>query len=295
MNISKIIETEYENIQSHKIDKTIIPDNKIITKLRKSYEKILHMTGKIPGNCSPTFEEDYEKNMQKFAKKVKSIPYTQRDITDFCLVLQEYKNERGFLKTAFFISALFHADYLNRKKYEEPYLLLLDNLPPLDNLCAFMKDQKTIIQGDLGSLIGYSATNAEITINGKAEDFLGAKSKNTTIILNGNAKNLAGQGIDRGYLRINGNVGEYAGLSMENGYIIICGNAGHYLGERMSNGIIVLKGESKMRNTLFSVGDYMTGGTIIIEGNTVINQEELLYGGIVICDKIKRVYRKIIK
>ncbi len=274
MKLSNIIEKEYPYLSEKKIDKNLYEETEPVKKLRDVFEEyLLFFTRK-----SIFSTEEYIRIQQE---KLSSIPFNQKDITTFSILLTAYTNHPHLEEAGIFLSRLLHIHTKRKETYEEPYLFIFEDIPPLSNIGWKIKNQHLIVTGSVGDNVGAESTDAHIDIHGNTGNFLGSYSTNATIIIQGNTEQFCGIEMAKSYVRVHGNAGSQAGTRMRNGYLIIDGKSDYGVGQEMFGGIIIAKGECSG-----IVGEYMRGGLIILEKGTPENSQKITrYNGKIVFDE----------
>ncbi len=210
MNITKVLQTEYQDVKStvlDKIDQTnCIPSEnleKIITAYEEFFTSIL---------SDLSFVNDQQVLNKILAPTFTETLYSLQDITSFCFQLHSYQERKMFQFSGSFLGALILFHYEKTKTTEE-YFLVLDNLPNYLHLNAH--------------------DNISLKINGPIAGGFGSHSSNAKVTINGSCGNNLGNQMYDGTITVNGNVADYLGNQNIGGKLIVNGKAGHHIGRSM--------------------------------------------------------------
>ncbi len=290
MNLTNTIETEYANITE--IKKTEIEyDTKSVSELYNLFQKWFYDHKNIWHVVHDIFDRKIMK--ETYLKR----DYTPQDITGLCLKMQDFSKEYGFEYCGIFLTTLIE-NHFEKTKQKEPYLIITENLPPVEYLCegldgpnviingnvgqefcSQLKNGKIILNGSCGEKVCQDMINGEVYINGSTKKFAGLHMQNGTLIVEGNTDERCGSETYGGYILIKGNTKDLVGVRKRGGTIVITGDSGYGTGWEMSGGLLVIKG-----NTEENIGGCMLKGTIIIEGNCKKQIGAYATGGTIIID-----------
>lgn len=145
---------------------------------------------------------------------------------------------------------------------------------------------RIIINGDASKTkrIGQEMTAGEIVVKGSVDMYAGRLIKGGKLLIEGNADSFCGQLMEGGEIIIKGNAGDYLGASyrgewrgMKGGSIIAEGDVGMETGVFMMGGRIHIKGRCDALP-----GIHMSGGLIVIDGETVRAGGQMTGGSIIL-------------
>ncbi len=273
MKLNKILNEEYEKVSSKEIAKNKYKETEEVKKLRKVFEEYLSFW-----TTKSIF--DTEERIRIMQEKILAIPFNQKDTTVFSTILGAYTSHKYFNNTGYFLSRLLHAHTKRKETYKEPYLFILEDLPPLSNIGWKIEEQHLIVQGSVKDCAGGESINAHIEIRGNTGDQLAEYSIRSTIIVEGNTETFCGIEMERSYVHVCGKAGSNAGVSMRSGYLIIDNKADSGLGYEMKGGIIIAK-----KGCNGNIGEYMRGGLIIVEEGIQDTRKIMRYNGKIVYDQ----------
>ncbi len=262
MKLSKLVETEYENISSEHIALLKKSDRNVVQEIRTLWIKTTEIFCKdlqkfLYNNDNDNFDDYYNLFAEKL--RLKKIRYNPEDITAFCFSLDE--KDRSHIEYAGYVLSALVNHHASITDNETEYLLFLDNLTchldnylyQLDFLC-YANIANVHIKGNAGSFLCSSMRNGIVEFEKNAGD---------NIHSNAEIANVSG-----GRILVKGDVYGNIGTYMTGGEIIVLGNVyDGDVGTDMCNGKITIKGDAKYENVFGEVGMDMTGGEIYLEGN----------------------------
>jgi formylmethanofuran dehydrogenase subunit C len=278
--------SKYKSEKSQAVRKAaVVTQNEILGRLEGAWKKF------APGGA------EFNYHYSDAVALVAETPYTSRDVTKFCLILNKFNEDFDFnIKAGIFLSAL-----VNEGKDNAYVLPLSHTTEPL--VFVGESNTKTVtIFGSLDEYLGTRMNSGDITVNGNAADFVGQYMEGGVITVNGNVSRGAGFGMNGGKIVVNGMAVAGVGAAMKDGEIIVCkdvfpsstilfvmgrihdyGGAG--VGRNMSGGVIKVYGNVHVG----SIGEKMCGGEIHIEGELVqignVKHGKIFHKGKLIVDK----------
>tara|TARA_B100000989_G_C19530348_1_gene469321 strand:- start:2817 stop:3650 length:834 start_codon:yes stop_codon:yes gene_type:complete len=138
-----------------------------------------------------------------------------------------------------------------------------------ENVGYYWKENKLIVNGDVGSFLGAKMSGGIIELNGNCENFLGANMFDGEIKINGNAMDYVGSaifgetiGMSGGLIIIKGNAGDFLGSFMRRGLIFVECNVGFKCAKNLIAGTVIIK-----KNVETCFGNAMKRGTLILKKN----------------------------
>jgi len=199
------------------------------------------------------------------------IDYRLKDIEEFSKVLGNYKDEKGFVWSGIYLSAL-----INNKAKDGDFIML-----NLGNDCNDLemigyklnKDINLVTFGCIGVDSFRHMEKGNVFILGNPGVQFGSIAGGE-ITVYGDCENDAGFHMEGGIINIYGNCGKRTASFMKGGEIILHGNCGDELGTGMVGGKVTVKGNC---GKSIGYGGFfpMKGGTIYLEGDYKSISKEL--------------------
>jgi len=271
MKLNEIILDEYSTSTSAQY-KDVKSDKLNVAKL---FEILTHWMKEFKGN---SIYDGYSHKGSELLKKISTIPYSSEDITSLCFEMQKIRDEIGFTHTGNFLSALMN-HHQERTGQEEKYVLILEELPPLDYVCHEIINSTVHVFGNVRNFFCQEIKNCHVELFGSAEDYACRYMKKGTVSITGSAGTFCGEYMHDGTMSIEKNAGKRLGQMMHNGYILVKGNCEESLGYNNLGGTIVILG-----NVGIKAGIDMRDGIIVVKGNAAEYLGHSMYGGMIIVE-----------
>ncbi len=251
MKLSKLVETEYENISSEHIQILQCSNKNTIEELMRLWKETVDETLLLIKTNHPRYE--HLSSYNSFIERLQfSKPnYTAEDITGFCFAVDE--KEKDYLSyVGSFLSALinYHAEI---NPSEKEYQIILDHLDYTFDYLCYNNTANVRVIAEAGSFFCFQMTSGTVI----AERKVGRRSQIT-----GGTGFLYG-----GKLILNGDVTGDIGSLMSGGEIIVNGNVYKGdIGSDMMGGEIIVNGDFLPKGGTGEVGERMIDGKIHIFG-----------------------------
>ncbi len=219
MNLQKVIETEYKNVESKNSPHLLFEKNKEVEKILFEYNAFKEC------NCDPVTNPlpmSIRSEINKIIQRISHINYSPQDITAVCTYLEITKPTEE-LAIGTFLSKLINAQY-EKTRYTGEYTLLVNHFdPPL-------------------VYIGLENFGAHIVVYGNVGNSCGREMRSGILQIKGDAKRNCGDSLRGGDIFVE-NAGDCLGFLMNGGEIHVSKNAGKDVADMMHAGKLFIDGD----------------------------------------------------
>ncbi len=251
MNITKVIQDEYANVDESTLKNISIKETPNLIELQKVildiFKEVVRME-KIGFRITKENDSDLTKRLTK--EKTSNIPYTIKDITKLStkipflfpdIISDTPLNHFVFISNI--LTALVQTHY-DKDKTIKPYLIITTGYgEKISGLCSSLRGPNVRVIGNGGYAFGMSLQSGLLDVEGSVLDYCGAY-------------------MHSGKITITNNAGAHLGAYMKGGSIFVEKNTEGYCGDGLSGGKIFVNGKIK------STGNSSKTGGEIYEGTT---------------------------
>ncbi len=225
MNLTKITEEEYAQVEAHILSK--LPTENT----REKFDPLLHAY-KVwlleylgEGGSTPNFSLDEEFAVEYDVAKgiIRALrpEYSQNTLTHFCIDILPFEKNEFFNETGIFLSAFIKLAC--EKTGEKEYFLDISLFTTLLDFIGMENRADLTLDGNVGNYLGKNMQEGKIVVKGNTEECAGEHVYDGEIIIHGNAKSNLGHTLCGGTIRVKGDAGIDVGLDMCAGEIYLDG------------------------------------------------------------------------